>query len=34
MPGLIYKCINGRAKTREGAFEIILMYIEADSRKL
>jgi cytoskeleton-associated protein 5 len=34
MPGLINKCINGRAKTRERAFEIILMYIEAEKQEV
>lgn len=29
-PGLIGKCLNGRAKMREKAFEILLMFIEIE----
>lgn len=32
LPGLIAKCLNGKAKTKEKAFEIILMYIEAEKQ--
>lgn len=34
MPGLINKCLNGKAKTKEKAFEIIMMYIEAEKQEL
>lgn len=34
MPGLINKCLNGKAKTKEKAFEIILMYIEAEKQEI
>lgn len=34
MPGLINKCLNSRPKTREKAFEIILMYIEAEKQEI
>lgn len=34
MPGLIAKCLNGRPKTRDKAFEIIMMYIEAEKQEI
>jgi cytoskeleton-associated protein 5 len=34
LPGLINKCLNGKAKTKEKAFEIILMYIEAEKQEI
>ena len=34
VPGLINKCLNSRPKTREKAFEIILMYIEAEKQEI
>jgi len=34
MPGLINKCLNGRAKTRDKAIEIIMMYIEAEKQEI
>lgn len=33
MPGLIAKCLNGKAKAKEKATEIILMYIEAERQE-
>ena len=30
--GLIGKCLNGRAKMKERAFEILLMYIEIEKQ--
>ncbi len=32
MPGLIGKCLNGRAKMKERAFDIILMYVEIEKQ--
>ena len=34
MPGLINKCFNGREKTRNRAFDIILMYIELEKQEV
>jgi cytoskeleton-associated protein 5 len=34
MPGLVNKCLNGKAKTKEKAFDIILMYIEAEKQEI
>jgi cytoskeleton-associated protein 5 len=34
MPGLISKCFNGREKTKNRAFEIVLMYIEAEKQEV
>jgi cytoskeleton-associated protein 5 len=31
-PGLIGKCLNGRAKMKERAFDIILMYVEIEKQ--
>jgi cytoskeleton-associated protein 5 len=31
-PGLISKCLNGRAKMKERAFDIILMYVEIEKQ--
>ncbi|RNA27578.1 cytoskeleton-associated 5 isoform X1 [Brachionus plicatilis] len=33
VPGLIQKCLNGKTKIKEKAFEIILMYIEAEKQE-
>ncbi|CAF0735545.1 unnamed protein product [Brachionus calyciflorus] len=33
VPGLIAKCLNGKAKTKEKAYEIIMMYIEAEKQE-
>jgi cytoskeleton-associated protein 5 len=32
VPGLIGKCLNGRAKMKERAFDIILMYVEIEKQ--
>ena len=34
MPGLISKCLNGKAKTKEKATQIIMMYIEAEKQEI
>ncbi len=34
MPGIIAKCLNGRPKLREKAFEVILMYIEVEKQEI
>ena len=34
LPGIISKCLNARPKTREKAFEIILMYIEVERHEV
>jgi cytoskeleton-associated protein 5 len=34
MPGIISKCLSSRPKTKEKAFEIILMYIEAEKHEI
>jgi cytoskeleton-associated protein 5 len=34
LPGLINKCLNGKLKTKEKAFDIILMYIEAEKQEI
>lgn len=34
LPGLISKCLNARAKTKDKAIEIIMMYIEAEKQEL
>jgi cytoskeleton-associated protein 5 len=31
-PGLISKCLNGRTKMKERAFDILLMYIEIEKQ--
>jgi cytoskeleton-associated protein 5 len=33
VPGLINKCINGKAKTKEKAIQIIMMYIEGEKQE-
>ena len=34
MPGLVAKCLNGKARARDKAIEIIMMYIEAEKLEI
>lgn len=33
MPGIVAKCLNGRPKIKEKAFEVTLMYIEVEMQE-
>ena len=34
VPGLLNKCVNGKAKTKEKAVQIIMMYVEAEKQEI